>query len=283
MFRKGATHKLKPSPSDITAIGLSDSVVGPQNHHVTVEAHSPDNSTVPVQTPISMNCAIAAKNTVAVYPTRSHTKPTDIDTWHHHLGHVNYQVTGQMHCDVIVQGLDITTHVPTPGACEDWIMGKHTQHPVHSNDHREAVIGECTYIDLWGPSHVKSARGKLYMMLVVDGFSGLAKGYFLADKQASTTLEALKQNIALSERQTGQKIKCIQTDKGTEFCNSSWHDFLTSHGIIHETTSAHSSASNGVVECTHHMIIECVHVLLHETGLSASMWCEVASMIIYLS
>ena len=32
MFRKGATHKLKPSPSNITAIGLSNSIVGPQDH-----------------------------------------------------------------------------------------------------------------------------------------------------------------------------------------------------------------------------------------------------------
>ena len=31
-FRKGTTHKLKPSPSDITAIGLSNSVVSPQDH-----------------------------------------------------------------------------------------------------------------------------------------------------------------------------------------------------------------------------------------------------------
>ena len=133
------------------------------------------------------------------------------------------------------------------------------------------------------PGMISSHHMALYMMLIVDSFSGSAKGYFLADKQASTTLEALKQNIALSERQMGQKIKCIRTDEGTEFCNSSWHDFLTSHGIVHETTSAHSSASNGVVECAHRTIIECVCVLLHETGLPASMWCEVASMIIYLS
>ena len=112
-----------------------------------VEAHSLDNPTVPVQTPISVNCTIAAKNTVAVYATRSHTKLTDIDTWHRHLGHVNYQVIGRMHRDAIVQGLDITTHVPTPGACEDCIMGKHTWCPFHSNDHHEAVIGERTYSD----------------------------------------------------------------------------------------------------------------------------------------
>ena len=35
MFRKGATHKLKPSPSDITAIGLSNSVIGLRDHHLT--------------------------------------------------------------------------------------------------------------------------------------------------------------------------------------------------------------------------------------------------------
>ena len=28
MFRKGATHKLKPSPSDITTIRLSNSIIG---------------------------------------------------------------------------------------------------------------------------------------------------------------------------------------------------------------------------------------------------------------
>ena len=47
-----------------------------------VEAHSLDNPMVPAQTPISVNCAIAAKNTVAIYATRSHTRPTDINTWH---------------------------------------------------------------------------------------------------------------------------------------------------------------------------------------------------------
>ena len=35
MFRKGTTHKLKPSPSDITTTGLSNSVVGPQYHYLT--------------------------------------------------------------------------------------------------------------------------------------------------------------------------------------------------------------------------------------------------------
>ena len=39
-FRKGATHKLKPSPSDITTFGLSNSVVGPRDHYLTVPGAS---------------------------------------------------------------------------------------------------------------------------------------------------------------------------------------------------------------------------------------------------
>ena len=39
MFRKGTTHKLKPSPSDITANGLSNSVVGPLDHCVTYDQY----------------------------------------------------------------------------------------------------------------------------------------------------------------------------------------------------------------------------------------------------
>ena len=57
---------------------------------------------VPVMGPITIKLdtavprdtdqAITAKNIVTAYATRSHTKATDIDTWHRHLGHIGYQV-----------------------------------------------------------------------------------------------------------------------------------------------------------------------------------------------
>ena len=117
------------------------------------------------------------------------------------------------------------------------------------------------YVNLWGLSCVRLVGRKSYMMPVIDGFSRYTEGYFLADKQAETTLEALKQNIVLTEPQTGNRVWCVHTDEGTEFCNESWHKFLMERGIVHETTTVYSSASNRVVECAHQTIIECVHVL----------------------
>ena len=58
--------------------------------------------------------------------------------------------------------------------------------------------------------------------------------------------------------------------------------YLNEQGIIHEFTTAYSSASNGVVEHSHRTIIECVHVWLHEARLPPSLWCKIAVAITYL-
>ena len=161
-------------------------------------------------------------------------------------------------------------------------MGKHTRRPFHANENRETTIGERTYIDLWGPSHVQSTGGCSYMMPCVDGYSGHIETYFLPNKEAATTLDALRHYIALTERQTRHKVKKIRTDEGMEFTNNVWKAYLNEQGIIHEFTTAYSSASNGVVERSHRTIIEHVRVCLHEARLPPSLWCEIAAAITYL-
>jgi len=79
-----------------------------------------------------------------------------------------------------------------------------------------------------------------------------------------------------------RKLLCIRTDEGPEFCNTLWSTYLTEHGIVHEMTTAYSSESNGVVEHSNQTIIERTRVLLNDSGLPHSMWCEVAATIIYL-
>ena len=120
------------------------------------------------------------------------------------------------------------------------------------------------------------------MMQAVDGKSTHTEGYYFADKNAETTLEAFSSYHVMAERQTGKKLMCIRTDGGGEFCNELWNSYCRKFGIVHETTSPYSSQSNGVVERANRTVIEHVRVLLHDSGLPASMWCEVASMVLYL-
>jgi hypothetical protein len=46
---------------------------------------------------------------------------------------------------------------------------------------------------------VESTGRKRYMMEVVDAYGDHTEGYFLADKEAETTLAALKHYVALAE------------------------------------------------------------------------------------
>jgi hypothetical protein len=120
------------------------------------------------------------------------------------------------------------------------------------------------------------------MMQAVDGKSSHTEGYYFADKNAETTLEAFRSYHVMAERQTGKKLRCIRTDGGGEFCNELWDSYCKEFGIIHKTTSPYSSQSNGIVERANRTIIEHVRVLMHDSGLPASIWCKVASTVIYL-
>ena len=76
---------------------------------------------------MSAKISMAFDTQVRILATKSHNKLTDIDMWHHHLGHVNYDTVQQISKNNIVQGIHITNSAPCLGTCEDCIMGKHTR------------------------------------------------------------------------------------------------------------------------------------------------------------
>jgi Integrase core domain/GAG-pre-integrase domain len=230
----------------------------------------------------SITAAKEAHARVLVFATCSHSRPTDIDTWHRRLGHVGYSVVEWMGRERVIKGMDVTTYEKGQGSYEDCIMGKHTRWPFDDSTARETDVLERIYIDLWGSAQTRSNGGKQYMMQMVDGKSTHTNGYYLTDKNVETTLDAFRSYHVMSERQTGKKLRRIRTDGGKEFCNKLWESYCKEFGIIHETTSPYSSQSNGVVKQVNRIVIEHVRVLLHDSGLPASMWCEVASIVIYL-
>ena len=72
--------------------------------------------------------------------TKSHNRPTDIDTWYCCLGHINYDTIQRMFKNNIIQGMNITNLVAHLGACEDCIMGMHMHWPFYMNDNCETEI-----------------------------------------------------------------------------------------------------------------------------------------------
>ena len=82
--------------------------------------------------------------------------------------------------------------LPRVTPCLDCVYGNHARRPFAQWIEPEQTPLERVYIDLWGPTQDDSIGGHRHYMSVDDGGWSLCQPYFLPDKEADTTLSALR-------------------------------------------------------------------------------------------
>jgi hypothetical protein len=100
----------------------------------------------------------------------------------------------------------------------------------------------------------------------------------LAIKTKDAISSAVRDLLIFWQRQLNRSVKCIRTDRGTEFLNSTLKGFCTQEGIKFET-----SAANGVAERMNRTIKEKARTLLLHAAAKQSLWKEavVTACILY--
>jgi hypothetical protein len=123
-------------------------------------------------------------------------------------------------------------HLGTPKEnCEECLLNKRRKRNVPKISSKPSAVLEKISVDLQGPFPVKAIDGSRLNMKIVDNHSGYIKMETIADRESSTCEEVIKRYVNRSERQTGNRVKIIQTDGGTEF-NGSFLGYLESVGIV---------------------------------------------------
>jgi transposase InsO family protein len=207
-------------------------------------------------------------NTLAM---TSLSKPTSLEQWHRRLAHCSPLTIQEMAKNNLVDGL-IISETTINGKCEDCILGRQTRRPFDGETEKDLEALDLVAFDLWGPSRVQSAGGKLYLMIIVDGGTSYKYGVYLSDKSDTTTISAFDNFRIKAETLTGRKIRRVRTDRAFE--SAAWEDYCKSHGIIHEFTAPYSSAQNGLAERAIRTTIDDVRTLLRDSNLSHSYWAE---------
>ncbi|KAI5980459.1 hypothetical protein F5J12DRAFT_789215 [Pisolithus orientalis] len=116
--------------------------------------------------------------------------------WHHWLGHLHLDAIRTMVQKNIVNGLNITSPKDFDHVCEGCVLSK----------------------SHWLPFPKVSNTIYLKMELVVMDITGPIVGWLLEKKEEVAS--ALKEVVAMLERQLGLKLKKMCSDNGTEFVNS---------------------------------------------------------------
>ena len=139
---------------------------------------------------------------------------------------------------------------------------------------------DLVHTDLSGPMRTESMGGARYLMTFVEDSTRWTEVKFLKSKNQA--LDAFKSYKNLVETQIGRKIKCVQSDNGTEFCNNSFNEFLHNCGIKRRLTVAHTPQQNGVAERKNRTLVEMARCMLFEANLPRSFWAEAVATANYL-
>nr|GEU57651.1 hypothetical protein [Tanacetum cinerariifolium] len=182
----------------------------------------PDESQVLLRVPRENNMYnVNLKNIVPFWDLTCLFAKATIDEsnlWHRRLGHINFETINKLVKGNLVRVLP-TKVFKNDNTCVACKKGK--QHRVSCKTKPVSSIDQPLYrlyMDLFGPTFVKSLNKKSYFLVVTDDYSRFTWVFFLATKDETSPI--LKTFITSLENQLSLKVKVIRSDNGTEFKNN---------------------------------------------------------------
>jgi hypothetical protein len=118
------------------------------------------------------------------------------------------------------------------------------------------------------------------MLLFIDDTTRHRDEYIL--KYKSEALGKFNEWKTLREKESGKQVKVFRTDGGGEYTFKKFAEYLTSQGILKETSTPYSPQSNEVVERPNRTIMERVRCMLDDARLSKKYSAFTVSVVVYL-
>ena len=117
-------------------------------------------------------------------------------------------------------------------------MGKYAKSSFPDRDSRARAILERVHSDVCGPFSIASTAKQSYHAIFIDDFSRRCWIYFMQTKDQA--LLRFCEFKALTEKESGKKIKALHSDNGGQYVSQQFKDFCAAKGIKRELTVPHN-------------------------------------------
>jgi len=134
--------------------------------------------------------------------------------------------------------------------------------------------------DVWGPCSVTSLSGFKWFVTFIDCHTRMTWIYMLRGKHEVFRCFQDFHNLVVN--QFNAKIRIIRTDNGKEYMNNDFVAYLSSHGIIHQTTCPNTPSQNGVAERKNRHLLEVARSLMFQMNVPKYLWSEAVLTAAYL-
>lgn len=192
-------------------------------------------------------CDLYILDMQTVEPATGQALITNLDRtkqeWHEAFGHQSSQRVDQLLKDLKI---GVKPRVSQDGKpCPTCPQGKmrHATHP-SSTEPRARNVGDKVHIDLVHSDN--KDQPQCYFMLSKDEASEYCLVHFLSSK--TDVCDAVTQLIIDFEVGSGNPIRVIQSDNGTEFINQKMRRLLQYEHIGQHTSTAYTPQQNGIIE-----------------------------------
>lgn len=187
-----------------------------------------------------------------------------IHQWHKKLAHRNLNDIKRLKMEI--------KPCNCSNVCEDCIKGKMAARPYPKKAEEVKAVMDCVVSDVCGPLPTESLGRKQGFVTFIDVHSGYSHVSFIR-KKSEVSDEAINY-IQQMKTQTGKYPKIFRSDRGTEYLNKKFVDFLNSKGIIHQCTAGYASPQNGIAERKNRTLMDAERTMLSAAGLPKKYWAE---------
>ena len=113
--------------------------------------------------------------------------------------------------------------------CKNCQIGKMGKTSFKRKDYHSKDVLELVHTDLCGPIAIESYSGDKFFILFVEDYSRMITVMCLKEKLEA--FQKFKWYLARVEKEDGEKLKCLRSDRGGEFILNEFNEFCIERGI----------------------------------------------------
>lgn len=202
-------------------------------------------------------------------------KEKSLQVWHERMGHQS-----KAHVKEILtsKGIEISSTNKTE-YCDGCSFGK-CQRTNFREMSKATKKGELIVTDVCGPMEEPSWSGYRFFVTFKDDFTQYRKVYFIRHK--NEVAACFEQYIKSAHTQTGNMIKTIMSDNGTEYTDQAFVEIAKKNGIEIGRSSVYTPQQNGRAERENRTLIEMARTMLLTHGMSKRFWAEALNCAAYI-
>ncbi|RVW77227.1 Retrovirus-related Pol polyprotein from transposon TNT 1-94 [Vitis vinifera] len=131
--------------------------------------------------------------------------------------------------------------------CESCQLGKHTRvsFPKRLNNRAKSPF-ELVHTDVWGPCQTTSTLGFQYFVTFIDDYSRCTWLFLM--KNRAELFSIFQKFFVEIQTEFNVSIQVLRSNNAREYFSTPFTSFMSQHGILHQSSCAHTPQQNGVAE-----------------------------------